>query len=1217
MSKSSALAFVQAQAQAHADATRAFATLTLIDSEASGGRGARFCLENLSPVEYERFANELQQLLRDDGAQRRAAVSLNERAHVSVVVIDIDDDSPSEEAALYATAQLRLAFAVHFGVSSAAYVAMRSTPRGAHKYHIYLPGVLHIDKAVLDVAIKLARPSVRVDRQPTEQRHLRMHGTDRREKESGRFEGAGIYRLIGGFDERGAPLPRNFEPPAADGCWHSVRAGEQLVRRLLLDPHNAYPCAVTSVARQLLAASADEQLPPGAPWTFVAAAAGGDDAREIQLLLSAGDGSWFLVSSLLRCGTCNDERTEHRCLARVAPFADGAGDRWATIYRWSLCLGCCQSRDVQTQVTLTLPMDTVPAEVACCAPELACESSSFASNDNLLNLPIEVVYPAGFGAVSDGTQACRVVRRGARRVSPQAALEATTVSALTRQLLTCTPGAPLLADDAIVESCVHLSTDDCTVDASDGAAKTNLLNGLTRTGAWAAPPGAHGIELWATPCGGGKTEAALRRMLELLLPGERLLIIAPRVTLCCQLKERTERTAGAEHSARGRVRSYKEVRPNDVDDLFVLVITLESLPKFRAVPFAGVIVDELCTVVHSLHGKTTNGHRLAILDAFVHAVALARHAILMDRDIAAGERLFVSYVVAHMQHGVRWPRTNLVDATVRAPPVHVRHVTMADPVQRTIELWCNVDQMCAHMQQQLHAGRNIAVFCSTKSEAEGLFEYLAKYFSDATAITGSTDEDVKREFGLKPDEHFEVHRTRVWVYTTAAGVGLSVDKLHFHEVYVIAADFLSLRTLLQAEARVRVLVGQSRTERRIHLCLPPLVRDRTAQLLANTMPTVGSVVAAHEYALRHTRAVDTALADDAVPLANESPQLIVPRGAVDVDAAQLYQPTALLLLTLAAMESFERQMTRVFFEHWCIDANITVIKHAPIAEPLRHLHVVAVRAARRVGNKKRDAKRAHTVALDAAAPLRRKRHWRTDELFEPAASLALPKARAFAAWTEKAASIHVRVWLASLVCDAPLLSQALLASQRRAGGAVAAIAPLTGIALLGKLALQFLGLSGVLRAEPAPAEAQWRIDSNCGSAVSPRDGRTLLTVDQFFEHVARHGLMGGRNRSVEALLPSVTSFADHFRNLSSRSRAAVTFDTERKRVALLAKIVRSCYGDARQPHRYIWSFAHWFAAQSDLVVIKQRLFDAPTLALIENTAALASPWGVGEQVSSD
>jgi hypothetical protein len=978
MTKSSALAFVQAQAQAHADGSRAFATLTLIDSEASGGRGARFCLENLSPVEYERFANELQQLLRDDGAQRRAAVSLNERAHVSVVVIDIDDDSPSEEAALYATAQLRSAFAVHFGVSSAAYVAMRSTPRGAHKYHIYLPGVLHIDKAVLDAAIKLARPSVRVDRQPTEHRHLRMHGTDRREKESGRFEGAGIYRLIGGFDERGAPLPRNYEPPAAEGCWHSVRAGEQLVRRLLLDPHNAYPCAMTSVARQLLTASADEQLPPtGVPWSFVAAGAGGDDAREIQLLLSARDGSWFLVSSLLRCGTCNDERTEHRCLARVAPFADGAGDRWATIYRWSLCLGCCQGRDVQTQVTLTLPMALVPTDNTS-PPHLACASSSFASNDNLLNLPIEVVYPAGFGAVCDVTQACRVVRRGARRVSAQAALETTTVSALTRQLLACTPGAPLLADDAIVESRVHLSTEDCTVDANDGAAKTNLLNGLTRTGAWVAPPGAHGIELWATPCGGGKTEAALRRMLELLLPGERLLIIAPRVTLCCQLKERTERTVGAEHYSRGRVRSYKEVRPNDVDDLFVLVVTLESLPKFRAVPFAGVIVDELCTVVHSLHGKTTKGHRLAILDAFVHTVALARHSILMDRDIAAGERLFVGYVVAHMQHGVRWPRTNLVDATVRAPPVHVRHVTMADPVQRTIELWCNVDQMCAHMQQQLRAGKNIAVFCSTKSEAEGLFEFLANYFGDATAITGSTDEDVKRQFALKPDEHFEAQRTRVWIYTTAAGVGLSVDKPHFHEVYLIAADFLSLRTLLQAEARVRVLIDQSRTERRIHLCLPLSVRDRTAQLLADTMPTVGSVVAAHEYALRHTRAVDAALADDAavVPLVNESPQLLVPP-AVEVDAAQLYQPTALLLLTLAAMESFECQMTRVFFEHWCIDANITVIKHAPIAEPLRDLHVVAVRAARRVGNKKRDAKRAHMVALDAAAPLR-KRQWRAE-----------------------------------------------------------------------------------------------------------------------------------------------------------------------------------------------------------------------------------------------
>jgi hypothetical protein len=101
--------------------------------------------------------------------------------------------------------------------------------------------VLHIDDGILDAVLKLARPNVRVDRKPSQARHLRMHGTDRRDDASGRFTGAGVYRLIGGYDKRGVPLARDYEPTvASDGaCWHSVRAGERLVRHLCCSNHAA------------------------------------------------------------------------------------------------------------------------------------------------------------------------------------------------------------------------------------------------------------------------------------------------------------------------------------------------------------------------------------------------------------------------------------------------------------------------------------------------------------------------------------------------------------------------------------------------------------------------------------------------------------------------------------------------------------------------------------------------------------------------------------------------------------------------------------------------------------------------------------------------------------------------------------------------------------------------------------------------------------------
>jgi hypothetical protein len=397
---------------------------------------------------------------------------------------------------------------------------------------------------------------VQVDRKPTQARHLRMHGTDRRDNESGQFTGAGVYRLIGGYDKRGVPLARNYEPTVAtDGaCWYSVRAGERLVRRLLLDPHNAYPRAVTEAARQLMQIETPANT---VAWACVLAAAGGDEAREVKLLLSASDGSWFVVSSQLPCDDCG-ERTEHRCLARLAAFEDGAGDQWLSVYRWALCLGgCCTDRPVQSLAPLTVALSAAKASKAVsCQPRLRAHgANSFVSHDSLLNLPIEVVYPAGLGVVDAQTGRCQLAER---RVSPQDALTATTVTTLTRQLIACLPGASNLAPGAVVESRLKLSVAACTVtDPATGRESTNLWNGLKDV-EWTIPVGAHGIELWASPCGGGKTYAAMQRMMRLLAPGELLLLIAPRVLLTEQLAQRVDWTASeSQYVWHGKVRTYK------------------------------------------------------------------------------------------------------------------------------------------------------------------------------------------------------------------------------------------------------------------------------------------------------------------------------------------------------------------------------------------------------------------------------------------------------------------------------------------------------------------------------------------------------------------------------------------------------------------------------------------------------------------------------------
>jgi hypothetical protein len=1198
MTSISTIELLRSATREAADESGAFATLTLIGER---HRGERFCLELLSPLQYKQLADEVQRRTRADAAQGLSTPPLNERALVAVVVLDIDDESPTEEAVLFEAAAVRSVFSVHLSIETAAYVAMRITASGARKYHVYFPHVVNTDRALLDVAIKLARVRTPLDRKPSTLRHLRFHGTDRRDVDTGQFTGAGIYRLLGGYTVRGIPLRANSEPDDVDYCWHSVRAGESVVRRLLLDPDNACPRAATRVAAHAMA-----QVQPRADpisCEYVAAAAGGEEAREVQLLLTDCEAKWFVVSSRLPCATCGDERTERRTLGRLAPYIDGAGDQWMAIYRWALCVDCHESTAVQSLTPpLIVPLAPGGAAAQCKPPRTLADDLSFASHDNILNLPIEFVYPRGFGDVAAAAHG--QANLGVRRVSAEKARAATTVTTLAHQLQQLAPAdSPQLTRDAVVETSVHLSAAECTTtDAVTGETRTRLWTGLEAHPPPPLPADAHGIDLWETQCGGGKTVAAIKHELQLLAPGERLLVVAPRVALCCQLQERAvyiiEQT-DASHAWLGHVHSYKGLGAEAAKQAHVIVTTLESLPRFTdQLQFAGVIVDEFCTVVHTLHGKTTQSRRLAVLDALVRTLARARHTILMDRDMGAGERLFVALVAVEMQR-MRWPRTNVIDAVVRAPAVHVRHIGMEDSVQRTIELWDCANQMRAHMQQQLLADKNIAIFCAVKKDAQTTIEHFAALFGAEciTLITGDTDEDAKRQFALKPDRHFGDRATRIWIYTTAASVGLSVDELRFHEVYAMGDAHLSLRDLMQAEARVRLIIGQQRNERRIHLCLPKTVADRTGSL-HSSMPTIGDVLAEHAYAMRHTQAVGVALA----PQEQSSPSPLLPVG--DIDCDQLYRPRAVVLLALAAFENYERQLTRTVLTHWCHDANVTVIEHAAPADAARDVQVVGVAAARRVGAVRAAAKRKVRQALGEDAE-QQKRARGDDSFAPPHLELAAACNADFAAWSSKRAAVHVRVWLASLVSNPSLLSQTLLASQRRAGGAAAAVEPYTGVALLGKLALHFLGLSCVLRGEYARPSASWRIDEQCGPAPSPHDGRTPLTLDAFFSRVASHPLIG---KTSDAMLPSA-GLSEHFKGLEQQRERFRKKQLPNDRLKLLVAIVNHCYGNVEQPQRYIWSLAHWLAQNDELENHKERLFDQPTRALLDEVV-VTDPWNL-------
>jgi hypothetical protein len=1195
MTSTSTIELLRSATREAADESGAFATLTVIDGR---HRGERLCVEPLSPQQYKQLADEVQRRARADAAQGLSTPPLNERALVAVVVLDIDDQSPSEEAVLFEAAAVRSVFSVHFGIETAAYVAMRVTASGARKYHVYFPHVVNTDRALLDAAIRLARVRTPLDRKPSTQRHLRFHGTDRRDDDTGQFTGAGIYRLIGGYTVRGIPLRANSEPDDVDHCWHSVRAGESVVRRLLLDPDNAYPRATTCVAAHAMAQVQSRADPVSCE--YIAAAAGGDEAREVQLLLTDCEAKWFVVSSRLPCAACGDERTERRTLARLAPYVDGAGDQWMAIYRWTLCVDCHESTAVQSLTPLIVPLAPSGAAAQCKPPRTLADELSFSSHDNILNLPIELVYPQGFGdvAIADGHANLDV-----RRVSADTARAATTVTTLAHQLQQLAASdSPQLTRDAVVETSVHLTVAECTTtDVATGEAHTRLWTGLAAHPPPPLPADAHGIDLWETQCGGGKTVAAIKNQLQLLGPGERLLVVAPRVALCCQLQERAVyiiKQTDASHAWLGNVHSYKGLGTEAAKQAHVIVTTLESLPRFAGqLQFAGVIVDEFCTVVHALHGKTTKSRRLVVLDTLVLTLARARHTILMDRDMGAGERLFVALVAVEMQR-MRWPRTNVIDAVVRAPAVHVRHVGMEDSVQRTIELWDCANQMRAHMQQQLFADKNIAIFCAAKKDAQTTLEHFAALFGAEciTLITGETEEDAKRQFALKPDRHFGDQATRIWIYTTAASVGLSVDELRFHEVYAMGDAHLSLRDLMQAEARVRLIVGQQRNERRIHLCLPKTVADRTGSL-HSSMPTIGDVLAEHAYAMRHTQAVGVALAPQ-----EQSPSPLLPVG--DIDCDQLYRPRAVVLLALAAFENYERQLTRTVLTHWCHDANVTVIEHAAPADAARDAQVVGVAAARRVGAVRALAKRKMRQALGEDAE--QQKRGRGDDSFAPAhLELAAACNSAFADWSSKHAAVHVRVWLASLVSNASLLSQTLLASQRRAGGATAAVEPYTGVALLGKLALHFLGLSSVLRGEHALPSASWRIDEQCGPALSPHDGRTPLTLDAFFSSVARHPLIG---KTSDAMLPSA-GLSEHFKSLEQQRERFRAKQLPKDRLKLLIAIVKHCYGNVEQPTRCIWSLAHWLEKKPELATLKARLFDQHTRALLDEVV-VTDPWNL-------
>lgn len=1037
--------------------------------------------EDLSPLMYETLYQMVQVAAFRSHQDGLLVAPLNERGHVCVLVLDVDDGNvPMHEMVAFGRL-VQTTFSVHLSIATSFVLAGRVTPEGKTKYHLFFPEVVVFDTSlwfvVNSIVRRLLKPlglSIVVDTAPMSGRCIRMHSTDR---EAGLYRGAGVYRVVAMYNAAYEAVDLMTVPIA--NMLTSVRPCQAVLKQWMMNPSSAK--IKTQIARDLYKALGGVGIDEGLIDFAV------DGMRRLELLATDRHaGTWALVDVKARCQTCDDHlRCRLLCRfyeERATEEVDGLPTtRTTTIaYRWLLCTACdsdivalpslrgvdvVRGAPLARYIRLDLSPDYQIGKLS-----LDCRNVR-----HVYDLPLEAFYANGFQHFHfDETIPVNAVERRVSGASVSVSQLVHLMSADRTHKLT--------------ESNIHLTVAMCSVDDDQ---LPRLSVGMQYADAHFMVPhvseDTHHCIFVQAPCGAGKTEWVMR---DHIARGRRVLVVAPRIALTSDLATRI-RDAVPDKIVLNYKTANAEARSRPRDHADVLVVTPESLPRFVCRGPAGaydfgadvVVIDEFCSVIKTLYeSSTTAQNRVDIQRALVAAIALSSTSVLMDKDIGLGERLFLASVIAYMRV-MPWPLRNILEPNV-APPVHVTTIKMEDAVKRKLVVWPKLVDMYKNIQDELDVGKNVAVFFAKREDAY----QMSEYFKETTAVklvTGSTDESSKREFSSNPNEVLQMLSVQLLIYTMTLNIGVSIDRYPFHSVYVVPGKHLTFRDLLQAEARVRSIVGQHARLRVTNTFLGDLSGSKTSLL---NMPTIGSAIAVKQC------------------LIAGSTTIRVEHGLLEhtqIDGSCSLTESFLNVVNIAtqAIHEHECDLQYAVLEQWQADHAVDVEFMDDGAEDSDMMHDLRLsKSSGRVQNTQDDAMNDDDDALSAMTK-RRKIHGCLPTAM-PDVIDELGKCLPFVKWAKSHGKPTCENWavISSIFSRTSATVEAERVTASAAHGGVSVLQSSDIACALFTIAVVNIGgCDAIFTGEPA---APQYVDAR---VTSPFDGRTQISADQLFERISAAG----------------------------------------------------------------------------------------------------------------
>jgi hypothetical protein len=1168
------------------DAFNAFATITFLASKNPGERRvryfdertgervmrtSRFYLEHLSPTQYHDTFARCVELNHRDIESGSPAPPLNERAHLSALVIDLDEGNHTAHETTCIGRLFQHALALHFGVRTRFLLAMRFCEDGSSRYHLHFPDVVMADMAVWYALLRIAADVARrfkFDKAPTSNRCIRVHGTNRDE---GRSEPSGVYRFVVGYD---VDMRRMGQEPHSLSAY-SVRPSADALLAWMLRT-GEYAQARTEVAREAYRALPENE---GAGAQLLRSVFEGAtaDLRRTDLVQHDRSGRWFLAEGKVhRCAAC-DDNCRVRVLCRLA-FTSVDGADTCTAYRWFTCKQVVGVRAMQTLqfVVVADAVDDNGLWPRRCWPNALRHAGNggrlpVASVDSILQVPLESIYASGLTHVNRELQLVVDVEAGQRRVTLNH-MTACDFGALWLKHNGATAAEAIAAAARWSHSHLALTADDCTPPAG-GAVR--LAYGVQRVpGVRHLPPGMHEITLVAAPCGAGKSYLAF----DTLARSAKALVVAPRKALTGELAQRIRRYFhDTLRGANKRVVFYRDVSHAERSrlDCDVLVVTPESLPQFTAVAGAHngytfnadtVVIDELCTVVKTVFSSvTTDKTRRDIERSLLAAIAMSHTCLAIDRDIGAVEKMFVGAALAYMPM-LQWRPVAGDPLSGVVPRVHVHSIVLADWVRTTVEIHESMECMLVWLRMALVAGERAAVFCASSIDAYALREMFEK--ADGVRcklIAGSVDEEEKAQFAARPDRVLRDVDAQLWIYTTTANVGISVEQHPFDHVFVVLGAHLTLRDALQAERRVRHVQGQQRGERMFHLCLGDV---RSSMHALRSMPTVGDAVACEQAKVQSAEWMRRNQA--AVHQFNVN-------GAVELHEHM----HTVMQIAVQATSGFECAVQFTILQHWLSDCGVTVryVHDSDVPDDQLAEMRLALKECREDGKEARDNADTLDVDNNDAETQRLKRArgasilpiGRDNELCDELLARA-----EFVRWQKQFGVPCCRVWRGLLLGAPAAVREEIRESMNDnidngmpGGGATAS-------SVLARACLQLIGAECIVDGVPFRREFMYTE----ADVVSPFDSDKMRTIsaDQFFEKLAN---AGSPTRSTQAMFTGTGKLLRHCK--AFRDRDDDDDKREKCRVKACKQLAQALLGGASvwlQPDRPRWCTAQWLSNES-------------------------------------